>query len=67
MRYSKTVMNKKTNAFLVFDMGDKIISSDESYAVTTTTKNIGACGRSILYFQKVDEDGDNIVKYGQKN
>jgi hypothetical protein len=43
-------MNKKTNAFLVFDMGDKIISSDESYAVTTTEKNIGPCGRSVLSF-----------------
>jgi hypothetical protein len=41
-------MNKKTNGFLVFDMGDKIISSDEAYACTTTIKNIGPCARSIL-------------------
>ena len=59
-------MNKKTNGFLVFDMGDKIISSDEAYACTTTIKNIGPCARSILKLLKVDtEDNDSIVKYGE--
>ena len=43
-------MNKKTNGFLVLDTGDKIVSSDEAYACTTTVKDIGPCGRSVLFF-----------------
>lgn len=59
-------MNKNTNGFLVFDLDDKIISSDEAYACTTTTKDIGPCGRSVVFFQKVnEEEGDEIIKYGQ--
>ena len=35
------LMNKKTNGILVFDTGDKIISSDEAYACTTSIKDNG--------------------------
>ena len=35
-------------SFLVFDMGDKITSSDEAYACTTTKNEVGPVGRSIL-------------------
>jgi len=42
------MMNKKVNGCLVFDIGDKIISPDEAYAVTTTKKAVNPCGRSIL-------------------
>lgn len=58
-------MNKKTNGFLVFDTGDKIVSSDEAYACTTTAKDNGPCGRSVAFFQKVEEEGDDVIKYGQ--
>jgi hypothetical protein len=44
------LMNKKTNGFLVFDTGDKIISSDEAYACTTSVKDNGPCGRSVVFF-----------------
>jgi hypothetical protein len=59
------LMNKKTNGILVFDTGDKIISSDEAYACTTSIKDNGPCGRSVVFFQKIDKEGDDIVKYGQ--
>jgi len=60
------MMNKRTNGQLVFDIGDSIISSDESYAVTTTKKVTPACGRSIVYIKKVKEDeGNEMVHYGE--
>jgi len=59
------MMNKATNAFLVFDMGDKITSTDEAYACTTTKQEIGPVGRSILSVQKVDQEGDDVVRYGE--
>ena len=33
------MMNKRTNGFFVFDIGDAIISPDEAYACTTTKKD----------------------------
>jgi hypothetical protein len=59
------MMNKITNSFLVFDMEDKITSSDEAYACTTTKNEIGPVGRSILSVQKVDSEGDEVVRYGE--
>lgn len=43
------MMNKQTNGFLVFDIGDKITSAEEAYACTTTTKDTAPCGRSVLF------------------
>ena len=61
------LMNKQTNGFMVFDMGDKINGVDEAYACTTTPKEIGPCGRSICSIQKVNlEEGDDVVKYGEQ-
>ena len=59
------MMNKATNAFLVFDMGDKITSTDEAYACTTTKQEIWPVGRSILSVQKVEQEGDDVVRYGE--
>ena len=60
------MMNKRTNGFMVCDIGDPIISPDESYACTTTTKPTPPCGRSIIHLKKVnEEEGDEIVHYGE--
>tara|TARA_B110000503_G_scaffold102662_1_gene153329 strand:- start:464 stop:649 length:186 start_codon:yes stop_codon:yes gene_type:complete len=60
------MMNKKTNGFLVFDIGDKIVSPDEAYACTTTKKETGPCGRSIILLEKVNcDEGDDVVHYGE--
>ena len=60
------MMNKRTNGFMVMDIGDPIVSPDESYACTTTTKATPPCGRSILYLKKVNEaEGDEVVHYGE--
>lgn len=61
------LMNKATNGFLVFDTADKITSSDEAYACTTTTRDVGPCGRSVLSIQKVNQgEGDDTVRYGEQ-
>ena len=51
---------------MVFDMGDKINGLDEAYACTTTPKEVGPCGRSVCSIQKVEEEGDDVVKYGEQ-
>ncbi len=62
------LLNKCTNGFLAFDMSDRITSSDEAYAVTTTDKESGPCARMVLVLTKAEEDGapDNVIRYGQK-
>jgi len=63
------ILNQQTNGFLVFDMGDKVTSQDEAYAVTTTDKDIGPCARSVLIICKAEDDGapkNDFLRYGQK-
>ena len=61
------LMCKQTNGFLVTDMGDKINGVDEAYACTTTSSNVGPCGRSVACVQKVEVgEGDDIVRYGEQ-
>jgi hypothetical protein len=61
------MMNKRTNGFMVCDVGDPVISSDEAYACTTTKKVTPPCGRSVMHLKKVDEEeGDEIVHYGEQ-
>ena len=63
---SVMMMNKRTNGFMVCDMGDKMVSSDEQYACTTTKKETGPCGRSVMNIEKVNNDeGDDVVHYGE--
>jgi hypothetical protein len=48
-------------------MADKVISTEEAYACTTTLQDLGPCGRNILHLSRVGaDDGDNVVKYGQE-
>lgn len=50
LRYGDKVMllNKKTEGYLVFDMGDKIVTHDEAYANTTSKKATEASARNIF-------------------
>jgi len=58
--------NKQTNGFLVFDLDDRVNSLEEAYICTTTVRDIGPCGRSVLILQKAEEIGDGVVRYGDK-
>ena len=62
------MMCKQTNGFLVGDLGDKITGSDEAYACTTTSNDIGPCARSVFQIQKVEseEHPGNVITYGQE-
>lgn len=63
------VLNKKTNGFLAFDMGDKITSHDEAYATTTSNKASDPQSRNVFVVTRVDEeDGheDDTIRYGQQ-
>jgi hypothetical protein len=62
-------LNKKTEGYLVFDMGDKISTHDEAYATTTSKKASTASARNIFVIQKGDDDEDypdELVRYGQR-
>jgi predicted solute-binding protein len=71
LRFGDKVMlaNKKTAGFLVIDMGDKIITHDEAYAVTTSKKAKVPSARNIFVIERAEKDDefdDNVVHYGQK-
>ena len=59
------MMNKQTYGFQVLDMGYKITSSDEAYACTNLVRKFGPVLRSILSIQKVQNVGDDLVRYGE--
>lgn len=63
--------NCLTNGWMVCDMSDRITSSDEAYAVTTTEKEVGACARSIVHITRGSSTtsgaaSDDFVRYGQE-
>lgn len=62
------VLNKKTNGFLVVDIGERILSNEEAYVVNTTDSEIGPCGRSVFSIERApdedDEFSDEFVHYG---
>jgi len=64
------LMNKKTNGYLVMDIGVKGSSLDESYMVTTSASPPGNISRSVFVIKReepIDLFGsDDIIRYGQK-
>lgn len=72
LREGNSIMlkNKKTEGFLVFNLGDKQPGLAESYMVTTTKVNPGPVARSIFVLRKADVHDpfgkDDIIRYGQK-
>lgn len=71
LHYGHKVMlwSKKTDGFLVIDMGDRIQSFEEAYAVTTSTRCTGPINRSVFVLVRAesDEEGDEgVVNYGEK-
>lgn len=72
LRYGDKIMilNKKTEGYLVFDMGDKIITHDEAYANTTSKQASAPSARNIFVLNKAEDDpdeySDEIIRYGQK-
>ena len=62
--------NKKTQGFLVTDIGDKQLGVEEAYSLTTCKDNPGPITRSMYTIsraEKIDLFGsDDIVRYGQK-
>lgn len=63
-------MNKKTNGYLVMDIGDRASGLDEAYMVTTTAQPPGPITRSVFVIKKEEPmdvyGSDNIIRYGQK-
>jgi len=74
LRFGDAVMLKNclTNGWLVCDMGDRITSNDEAYAVTTTEKAVGATARSVVHLVRGASNAagtpanDDMVRYGQE-
>jgi hypothetical protein len=62
------ITNKKTNGYLVMDIGDKASGLEESYMVTTTAQAPGPITRSVFVIKKEEDrdvfGNDNIIRYG---
>ncbi len=62
------LFNGKVEGFLVNDVHEKLLNTEESYNVSAV-KNIHACARSVFILERVNlNDGfkDNILHYGQQ-
>ncbi len=63
-------LNKKTNGFLVMDIGDRTKSVEESYVATTNPSYTEPCARSIIHFHKCPDpdmfEKGNVIHFGQK-
>lgn len=66
------VQNRKTDGFLVIDMGERVNGLDEAYGLTTSKDNPGPVTRSIFTIhraEKMDIFGgpdDHTIRFGQK-
>jgi len=64
------VLNKKTNGFLVGDIGDKGKGVEETYVATTNPAFTSPTTRNIFSFHAVKEpdmfEKGNIIHFGQK-
>jgi hypothetical protein len=62
------ITNKKTQGYLVTDIGDKTANLDEAFMVTTTPKHPGPITRSVFVIKKEEASdvygSDNIIRYG---
>jgi len=60
--------NKKTNGFMVMDIGERQLGVEEAYALTTCKENPGPMTRSMFTIhraEKIDLFGsDDIIRYG---
>lgn len=70
LRFGDKVMmlNKKTEGYLVLDLGDHITTHDEAYATTTSKKAAAPSARNIFVLEKAEEDDydDDVIHFGQK-
>lgn len=70
MRYGFSVLitNKKTQGYMVADLGTRTISQEECYQITTTPQHPGPVTRSIFTIRKAEKvdifGNDDIVRYG---
>jgi len=68
MHFGDSIMlkNNQTNGILVGNPSEKMVSTDEAYAVTAAV-DVGACARSVFKIIKANpKDGlDNTIRYGQ--
>lgn len=67
--FSVMLFNAKTNGNLSIDVGDKIPSLEEAYAVTVNSKGLGPLSRSTFIICRMDDKEtapDDLVHYGQK-
>lgn len=63
--FSVLITNKKTQGYLVVDLGKRALGVDEAYVPSVTPQHPGPVSRSIFVIKKVDKS-DGIVRYGDK-
>ena len=68
--YSVLITNKKTQGYLVVDLGTRTLGIEEAFMPTVTTTHPGPVTRSIFVIKKVEKEdafgNDDIIRYGQK-
>eukprot|EP00349_Pseudokeronopsis_sp_Brazil_P010072 CAMPEP_0202978484 /NCGR_PEP_ID=MMETSP1396-20130829/84886_1 /ASSEMBLY_ACC=CAM_ASM_000872 /TAXON_ID= /ORGANISM="Pseudokeronopsis sp., Strain Brazil" /LENGTH=57 /DNA_ID=CAMNT_0049717459 /DNA_START=232 /DNA_END=405 /DNA_ORIENTATION=- len=49
------ISNKKTQGYLVVDIGSKVSMLEEAYTTTTAARNVGPTTRSVFVIKKAEE------------
>ena len=68
--FSVLITNKKTQGYMVADIGARALGADEAFQPTVTPNHPGPITRSMFVISKVEKadmfGSDNIIRYGQK-
>lgn len=59
------LQNAKTQGFLVADSDDKNPNYKKAFAVTTNPLMNFSCPRNLLKFEKYNNDGNKVIRYGE--
>jgi hypothetical protein len=64
------ITNKKTQGYLVVDLGSRALGFDEAYVPTVAQQHPGPVTRAMFVIKKVEKadmfGSDDIIRYGQK-
>ena len=64
--FSLLITNKKTQGYLVVDLGKRALGLDEAYVPSVTPQHPGPVSRSIFVIKKVDKSEGDLIRYGDK-
>jgi hypothetical protein len=60
------ITNKKTQGYMVVDIGKRALGFDEAFVPTIAPQHPGPVTRAMFVIKKVDKSDGDLVRYGDK-